>query len=280
MIEVAIEAEEELRDRIVALLGQLGFEGFWEDGSVLRSYISESRWTPAMPDEVERTVNLITRSSRSTRPAITTRRIQEQNWNEEWEKTIRPIHVSERTVITPSWHPYEAAAGELVLTIDPKMSFGTGYHESTRLILRLLEQNIRTGDSVLDMGTGTGVLAIAAVKLGAADATGIDIDEWSYDNACENIRLNHVEDRVTILHGDITTTPAGPFTLILANIQRTVLLEMLPALVRRLRAGGRLLLAGLLHDDREIMVEQLGREGMTLLEEVSENEWIAIAARR
>lgn len=280
MIEVAIEAEEELRDRIVALLGQLGFEGFWEDGAVLRSYISESRWTPAMPDEVERTVSLITRSSRSTRPAITTRRIQEQNWNEEWKKTIRPIHVSERTVITPSWHPYEPAPGELVLTIDPKMSFGTGYHESTRLILRLLEEHIRTGDSVLDMGTGTGVLAIAAVRLGAADATGIDVDEWSYENACENIRLNHVQDRITILHGDITATPAGPFTLILANIQRTVLLEMLPLLVRRLRAGGRLLLAGLLHDDREIMMEQLRHEGMTLLNELSENEWTAIAARR
>jgi len=280
MIEVAIEAEEELRDRIVALLGQLGFEGFWEDGAVLRSYISESRWTPAMPDEVERTVSLITRSSRSTRPAITTRRIQEQNWNEEWKKTIRPIHVSERTVITPSWHPYEPAPGELVLTIDPKMSFGTGYHESTRLILRLLEEHIRIGDSVLDMGTGTGVLAIAAVRLGAADATGIDVDEWSYENACENIRLNHVQDRITILHGDITATPAGPFTLILANIQRTVLLEMLPLLVRRLRAGGRLLLAGLLHDDREIMMEQLRHEGMTLLNELSENEWTAIAARR
>jgi ribosomal protein L11 methyltransferase len=280
MIEVAIEAEEELRDRIVALLGQLGFEGFWEDGSVLRSYISESRWTRAMPDEVERTVNLITRSSRSTRPAITTRRIQEQNWNEEWEKTIRPIHVSERTVITPSWHPYEAAPGEQVLTIDPKMSFGTGYHESTRLILRLLEQNIRRGDSVLDMGTGTGVLAIAAVKLGAAQATGVDVDEWSYDNACENARLNHVEDRITILHGDITATPAGPFTLILANIQRTVLLDMLPVLVRRLRAGGRLLLAGLLREDREIMMEHLRSEGMTLSGELSENEWIAIAARR
>jgi ribosomal protein L11 methyltransferase len=280
MIEVAIEAEEELRDRIVALLGQLGFEGFWEDGSVLRSYISESRWTPAMPDEVERTVNLITRSSRSTRPAITTRRIQEQNWNEEWEKTIQPIHISERTVITPSWHPYEPAPGELVLTIDPKMSFGTGYHESTRLILRLLEENIRTGDSVLDMGTGTGVLAIAAVKLGAAKATGVDVDEWSYDNACENTRLNHVEDRITILHGDITATPAGPFTLILANIQRTVLLDMLPVLVHRLRAGGRLLLAGLLREDREIMMERLRHEGMTLSGELSENEWIAIAARR
>jgi ribosomal protein L11 methyltransferase len=183
-------------------------------------------------------------------------------------------------VITPSWHPYEAAPGEQVLTIDPKMSFGTGYHESTRLILRLLEQNIRRGDSVLDMGTGTGVLAIAAVKLGAAQATGVDVDEWSYDNACENARLNHVEDRITILHGDISATPAGPFTLILANIQRTVLLDMLPVLVRRLRAGGRLLLAGLLREDREIMMEHLRSEGMTLSGELSENEWIAIAARR
>jgi ribosomal protein L11 methyltransferase len=280
MIEVAIEADGELRDQIVALLGQLGFEGFWEDGAVLRSYISESRWTSAMPGEVERTVNFLTRSSRRARPAITSRQIQEQNWSDEWKKTIRPIHVSERMVISPSWHPYVSAPGELVLTIDPKMSFGTGFHESTRLILRLIEQNIRTGDSVLDMGTGTGVLAIAAVKLGAANATGVDVDEWSYDNACENSRLNHVEDRITILRGDIAATPAGPFTLILANIQRTVLLDMLPGLANRLHAGGRLLLAGLLRDEREIMMEHLRHEGLTLLGEVSENEWMAIAARR
>ena len=118
--------------------------------------------------------------------------VAEKNWNSAWEETIRPIRVSERIVVAPTWHPFNGGPGDIVLTIDPKMSFGTGYHESTRLLLGLMERHLRIGARVLDAGTGTGILAIAALKLGAASAIAFDIDEWSFVNAVDNTRLNGV----------------------------------------------------------------------------------------
>ncbi len=278
MIEIAIRATEELRNQLVALLGQLGVEGFWEDDDVLKCYIPEQRWSRELQEEVRAVVAMVVRSSTQPLPDIRIQSLPDRNWNEEWEKTIQPLHVTSRIVITPSWHAYQAAAGEIVLTIDPKMSFGTGYHESTRLILKLLEQHVRPGNTVLDVGTGTGVLAIAALRLGAANAIALDIDEWSYNNALENAHLNGVSDRLTILHGDITSSPSLLHDLVVANIQRTVLIPLLPALRSRLKPNGMLLLAGLLQPDREGMVTALGEAGFTLREEVAENEWIALSA--
>ena len=280
MIEIAIAATDALRDQLIALLGQLGVEGFWEDEDLLKCYVPEERWSPALQEELRATVAMIVRSSEQSVPDMRVSSLHDRNWNEEWEKTIQPLHVTPRIVITPSWHDYQPAAGEIVLTIDPKMSFGTGYHESTRLMLRLMEQHLRQGCTVLDIGTGTGVLAIAALRLGAASAIAVDIDEWSYANAMENAHRNGVNDRLTLLHGDITASPAIHSDLVLANIQRSVLIPMLPAMCSRLKAGGTLLLSGLLSADREPMIAALHQAGLTLREEVQEHEWIALAADR
>jgi ribosomal protein L11 methyltransferase len=160
------------------------------------------------------------------------------------------------------------------------MSFCTGYHESTRLILGLVEQHTRAGMTVLDIGTGTGVLAIAALRLGAAHAVACDIDEWSFSNAAENTTLNGVADRMTILHGDIAVTPATGYDLVIANIQRNVLIPLLPAMRSRLKPDGILLLAGLLLTDREAMTEALAQYGFRICDDRTENEWIALAARQ
>jgi ribosomal protein L11 methyltransferase len=280
MIEIAIAATDELRNQLVALLGQLGVEGFWEDDDLLKCYIPERRWSLALQEEIRRTVAAIVRSSTQAVPDIRIHSLPDRNWNEEWEKTIQPLHVTRRIVISPSWHDYKPAAGEIVLTIDPKMSFGTGYHESTRLILGLLEVHIRPGGTVLDVGTGTGVLALAALRLGAASAIAVDIDEWSYANALENAQLNGVSDRLTILHGDITATPLLQHDLVVANIQRSILIPMLAALRSRMKVDGKLLLAGLLTADREPMLAALQEAGFRVCEETRENEWIALAAER
>lgn len=280
MIEIAIAATEELRDQLVALLGQLGVEGFWEDDDLLKCYVPEQRWSLALQEEFRATVAMIVRSSEHAVPDMRVRALPDRNWNEEWEKTIQPLHVTPRIVITPSWHDYQSSAGEIVLTIDPKMSFGTGYHESTRLMLRLMETFLHQGCTVLDVGTGTGVLAIAALRLGAASAIAVDIDEWSYANATENAHRNGVNDRLTILHGDITAAPAIPRDLVLANIQRSVLIPILPAMCSRLKTKGTLLLSGLLTVDREPMIGALHDAGLVLREEAQEHEWIAFAAGR
>jgi ribosomal protein L11 methyltransferase len=276
-IELDIDAEQSLSEQMIAMLSELGFEGFWEDDRSLKCYIKSSRWQSRMLAEVQSLAHTLTRSSSSTAPRISVKEIHDQNWNEAWEKSIQPIKVTERIVIAPTWQPYTPLPGELLLTIDPKMSFGTGYHETTRLVLKLMEKHLVPGVTLLDVGTGTGVLAIAAIKLGAASAVGIDTDEWSYENAHENIRLNNVETAVQILQGDLASVPPRQFGMIVANIQRNVIAPLLPDLTARLLPGGMLLLSGLLLSDREILEGCFRLAGLSVVEGLRENEWLAFA---
>lgn len=275
-VEVEIIADAGLSEQIVGVLAQLGFEGFWEEEPFLRGYIAGERWEDALLDEVRRVVGTIHRSSSSVVPKVSVKNVAQRNWNEEWERTIQPIHVTDRVVITPTWHRYTPREHELVLTIDPKMSFGTGYHETTRLVLRLMERFLRPGSTVLDLGTGTGVLAIAAIKLGAVRAVGVDTDEWSYTNARENTILNGVEKEVTICRGDLASVPAARFDVIVANIQRNVLEPLLPALKERVSTGGRIILSGLLNVDDEPMRKAITDCGLQVTASLAENEWIAL----
>ncbi len=278
-IEVEINADHDLVDQLVGILSQLGFEGFWEDGDILKCYISGGRWIPSMQEEIQSIVSRMNRPSSSRAPRIAVQLLEDKNWKEEWEKTIRPIQVTERIVIKPTWHEYTPTPGQVVITIDPKMAFGTGYHETTRLVLRLMEKHVQKGMKVLDVGTGTGVLAIAGAVLGASAVVGVDIDEWSYDNAVENVDLNRVEDRVKILQGDLSSLPPERFDMIVANIQLNVIDQMLPDIRERLNTGGVLLLSGLLLIDREHILGALAGYGFTVSEETKENEWLAVAAR-
>jgi ribosomal protein L11 methyltransferase len=231
-----------------------------------------------MTDEIQSLINQIMHSSTSVQPSITIRRIEDQNWNEAWEKTIKPIHVTDRIVIKPTWHEYSPVPDELVITIDPKMSFGTGYHETTRLVLRLMERFVRPGMSILDVGTGTGVLAITGIRLGARNAVGIDVDEWSSTNAQENVRLNRVENQVTIRQTELACLPPMTFDLITANIQLNAIVSMLTQMGKRLAGGGVLLLSGLLANDNDEIMGSLSQNGFTMCEKIRENEWIALAA--
>jgi ribosomal protein L11 methyltransferase len=274
-IEVAIHTETPMVDLVVGTLSGLGFDGFWEDSGLLRCYVAASRWNPRLQEDVQRALRSLFGDRPLPRVSITT--IDPRNWNGEWEKSIQPIRVSDRVVIRPSWHPYDAAPGEIVITIDPKMSFGTGYHESTRIIVRMMERHVRPNDHVLDCGTGTGILAIAAIALGAGSVVGVDTDEWSYDNAMENVLGNKAEN-ITILHGSIEAVPDDSFDLILANIQRNVIVSLLPGITSHLRHGGVALFSGLLAADGQEVARELTDSGFTVLETAAENGWIGIAA--
>lgn len=278
-VEVAIRADRQLVEHLIGIMSQLGFEGFWEDELALKCYISAERWNEAMAGELESIARTMARSSSSSLPKISVSVIEDRNWNEAWEKTIQPIHVTDRIVIRPTWQQYDARPDEIVLVIDPKMSFGTGYHETTRLVLRLMEKHVRPGDRVLDIGTGTGVLAIASIKLGAASALGVDVDEWSYSNALENLTLNNVQDSVRILAGDLSSVPSELFNMIIANIQQNVIEPLLGDMYRRLMPGGIIILSGLLIPDRDQMRTALHAAGFEIVEEMVENEWTAFACQ-
>ncbi len=277
-VEVSIVSDAALTEQLVGLLSQLGFEGFWEDGANLKCYINKERWTAEVFDEVHRVVCLIASPSVSTVPSITMRELENQNWNEEWEKTIKPIRVTESIIIKPTWHSVEPGTSGIVINIDPKMSFGTGYHETTRLSLQLLERHVVEGSTVLDIGTGTGILAIAALKLGAISATGVDNDTWSFDNATENARLNGVEKSLHIILGELKDVPEVRFDMVVANIQFNVLTPLLRDIRSRLLPVGVLILSGLLTSDESPMIDELTNHGFALAELSHENEWIAMSA--
>jgi ribosomal protein L11 methyltransferase len=277
-LEVSISATESQRELLLPTMMELGFQGFEETETHLKSYLDKSEWDENQFTRLKTDLKHLLHSI-SVNAEIQFRVIPETNWNAQWEKTIQPIEIGDKLVIKPSWSDYTNPGGRTIIQIDPKMSFGTGYHETTRLTLRLLEKHIHGINSMLDVGTGTGVLAIAAVKLGAASAWGIDIDEWSIDNANENIIANDVADKVTISDTPVTSINRT-FRLITANLTLNTNSELLPTFKRLLRDTGTILLSGLLIGDAETMRSRLREEQLTILEELTENEWIAIAARK
>ena len=205
---------------------------------------------------------------------------ENKNWNEEWEQSINVIEVSDKIVIKPTFRDYNAKPGQIVLTIDPKMSFGTGEHQTTKLVLMLLENYVVSGARVLDVGSGSGILAIASIKLGARHALAIDIDDWCLDNAIENSKLNKVNDSMEVLQGEIKDIKAFDFDLILANIQKNILLEIAPEIYSRLKPGGIVILSGLLDYDEADIKTEFCSLGLSFLELKSLDSWIALVFQK
>lgn len=276
-ILLSVPNDDSLRETLAYQLHHLGFEGLMEDQDGLHAYILRDRWDNALQTSLQAVWN--THAPHSIVISSITE-IRNQNWNRQWEESIQPVAVTERIIVTPSWHPLPDQEQKIVLIIDPKMSFGTGYHESTRLALRMLEQYLIAHSTVLDVGTGTGILAIAAVKLGARHAIGVDVDEWSYLNGQENVERNGLVKYVDVRHGSLDAVQEREFTMIIANITRNAIIKLLPAMLDRLQNDGILLLSGLMADDRLFMEETLQRHRCTLLSVINENEWVGIAARR
>ncbi len=276
-IAVTITCPTDVQELLIPFLWESGANGFMEGENDITAYIPEQLWN----DEVSKRFSLYQEKLRAEGKVISGVQItsvEDQNWNEEWEKTIEPIQATDHIIIRPSWSPVIPQTGLIVLTINPKMSFGTGYHETTRLMLRMLENVIHPGDRVLDIGTGTGVLAIASVRLGASLAIGVDNDEWSYDNALENVALNNVTSRVIIRSGSIGSVQENDFNLVLANINYKIVVEMIEELLEHTASGGHLLISGITDSDEKRICNILASSGCTVEEILCEAEWIGITA--
>ncbi len=276
-LQISVSGSKTQTEALLPSLIELGCVGFQETDTHLIGYAE----LPAAPGEAARLRDAFRDVLRSisVNAEVTFTDVADRNWNEEWERTIRPIEIGNRIAIRPSWCEYRNDSGRIVLTIDPKMSFGTGYHETTRLMLLLLERHTREGTFVLDVGTGTGVLAIAAVKLGASAAVGTDTDEWAVENAVENVALNRVGGAVTIVHGTIPGGMGPGPGMICANLTLNDLTGLLGTFRSLLAAEGLLLVSGLLAADEGPIGAALANAGFTIVETVRENEWLAIGAR-
>lgn len=203
--------------------------------------------------------------------------IEERNWNEEWEKSRDVIRITDRIVVKPTFRDYTAQENEIVITVDPKMSFGTGEHQTTKLMIRFAEKYARKGMKVLDAGTGTGILAITAVKLGASEVIAFDVDEWCFENSRENTELNDVSENVQLKICTINDIGEKEFDLIFANIQKNVLIEISSQLALRIKKNGILLLSGILHIDESEILQHYENDGFEFLEKKQTDEWLAIS---
>jgi ribosomal protein L11 methyltransferase len=207
--------------------------------------------------------------------------IPDQDWGENWKRFFKPVQVTSRIVVKPPWHPVRRKKGQIAIDIVPGLAFGTGTHATTKLCIRALEKRLRpTGDSVLDVGTGSGVLAIITAKLGAREVWGCETDGLSVQMARENMERNHVSDRVRIRKGTIGVIRKR-FDAVVANIDFKVLKKMRWPLVRHLTRGGWLILSGILEGESEGLCRRYRETGRLHLAEIThEDEWACITFRK
>ncbi len=204
---------------------------------------------------------------------------EDKNWNEEWEKSLNVIKVSDKIVIKPTFKEYTPAEGEIIINIVPKMSFGTGEHQTTKLVIKYLEKYLEKGSRLLDVGSGTGILSIIAIKLGAASATAVDNDEWCYENGTENCKINDVTEKVSVKLGEIKDIDERGFDIITANIQKNILIDISEQLKERLKKGGILILSGLLITDEIDITEHYKKLGFAVINQERMDEWMAFVLK-
>lgn len=262
-------ADRESLDMLTAFCTRLPITGVLDNEANIVLYFDEGALNESLVDEIRSWMP----QGRELR--FERERIEEQNWNAEFEESLEPVWVTPDLVITQSWNPVDAGDA-LVVTIDPKMSFGTGHHESTRLIAKLMMTIDFSGRSVLDVGTGTGALAIIAAKRGASPVVAFDNNEWAVDNARENFIRNGVLESVRLIHGELADVPIGDADIILANLHRNLIIELMPALVARFGNNVRTLLtSGVLIEDYEGLIDAAASCGLRVIADERENEWVA-----
>lgn len=271
-INVPLDREEDVKGYLLVNFEVEGFEE--EPGGGMVVFVSDE-WTEAKQIEVAKALTSLGGKLVHAEP------VANKDWNADWEASIEPVQVTDELVIAPSWKLDEARVLKTkhLITIDPKMSFGTGHHETTRLCLQFIETLDCTGKRVLDVGTGTGALAMYALMRGAAHAIGIDTDEWSFQNAQENRGLNNFnEENFDIRFGDLAQTIGvdEQFDLIIANIHRNVLLPLAAQLLVHLKAPGQLILSGILTYDVDEVVKTYIGAGFEFVLSKQEQEWVAL----
>ena len=258
---------EILKDMFMELLGTIGFDSFMDTDEGFEAYCQE----PAFDEEE---LNGIMQMEQFANVKLLKKElIPDQDWNATWEASYEPVIINEFCRIRAPFHKVEGSY-KYDLIIEPKMSFGTAHHETTSQIIELMLQSDFTGLNLLDMGSGTGVLAILAKKLGSATTVAIDNDEWAYRNALDNIRLNDENDIVVEL-GDAGSLNDRQFDVILANINRNILLRDMKEYVKCLVDGGKIFFSGFYEEDLVLITKEAERLGLTYSNHVTKNNWTA-----
>lgn len=239
---------------------------------LVRAYLPEG---PGLEDKLVTLQERLTELPLPEVPKVETNRVAEEDWATAWMAYYKPVEIGNRLAVKPSWEAYTPSDGRVVLELDPGMAFGCGNHPTTTMCMEYLERIIQGGETVADVGTGTGILAITSAKLGAGRVLAVDLDEVAVKVARENVRLNMVEDKVEVLHGNLLDKINRQVDAVIANIVASVIIFLAPDVLRILKPGGYFITSGIIRFRAEEVREKLAQNGFSILEMKEDGEWVS-----
>jgi ribosomal protein L11 methyltransferase len=273
-IELKLNIPQKKMEDISAYLFAQGCEGINITDEDILIYFNQFRWSNeiklALIDYIREFVPLFTPRD------IHVVRFADQDWNKKWKEYFKPIRISQRIVVKPPWGTYRENRDDIIVTINPQMAFGTGHHESTQLMIAAMEKWVKEGMDILDVGTGSGILAIIADKLGAGSVMAFDNDPDALKNAFENAQLNGVPDKVRFFLASPEMLHSSEYDLVLANINRNVLIRYAELFSEFLKTDGKLIISGLLLSDEPKMLKEYQKAGFVLIQKKALKGWLLL----
>ena len=271
-IDIRLKLVNPYAEIFIARLNEIKYESFSTDAGGLKAYIRFDLFNK------EKLTEIVNDISSFTKIDLSINSIKKENWNADWENNYSPVHINKDCVIRAHFHDrFPNIEHEIIIT--PKMSFGTGHHETTFLVMnQIFELNLE-GKHVLDIGSGTGVLSILASKLGAKKIVGIDIDKWAYENAIENLKLNNISN-IQFLEGTVESIGKNMYDVVLANINRNIILADIHKYVRAMRPKSDIILSGFLKQDVKIILNKIKQLKFNLVASKNKNKWQMLHLRR
>ncbi|NLE45235.1 MAG: 50S ribosomal protein L11 methyltransferase [Chloroflexi bacterium] len=287
-LEICVDIDNEIAEAVAEVFSRYAYKrgvvieagpAGWNAGSVsVKAYLPIDDSLPQKQRALEEALWHLSQIAPIPTPVI--RSIAELDWSEAWKQHMTVMRIGQHIIIRPSWLDYQPMAGDVVIELDPGMAFGTGLHPTTQMCLEALERHIHRGDAVLDLGTGTGILSIAAAKLGASTVLALDNDPIAVEVARSNVLANDSQTTVTVGEGSLTDVTQS-YNIILVNILAQVILDMLDqGLGQRLASGGIIATTGILDSQADDIIHALQRAGLELVNRDQINDWICLVARR
>ena len=270
------------REQIFGEIYQLNPDDYPEEGVIIKAYLPVTSFLSETVDEIKEAINgLLSFGIDIGYNKVTISEVNEEEWATAWKKYYHPVKISEKFTIVPTWETYEpVSSDELIIELDPGMAFGTGTHPTTVLCIQALERTVQKNDRVIDVGTGSGVLSIASAMLGAKEVSALDLDTVAVESASENVKLNKVDQIVSISQNNLLADVEGPVDVIVANILAEIILLFTNDANRVLKQGGLFITSGIITAKKEEVKEGLIAANFTIEETVVMEDWVAFIARK
>lgn len=260
---------------------QLDPEDYPDEGVYIKAYLPVTSFLGETVEEIKQAVNnLLLYDIDIGQNRVTISEVNEEEWATAWKKYYKPVRVSKRLTVIPTWETYEPHdEKELVIELDPGLAFGTGTHPTTVMCIRALEEIVRQGDICVDVGTGSGVLSVVAAKLGARKVMAVDLDEIAVKSARVNVKLNGVQEKVVVKQGNLLDSISGPVDVIMANLLAEIILRLANDARRVLRKGGYLIASGLIQAKKDEVQRALENAGFSIVKTLEIDEWVTLVAK-